>query len=85
MTTSSTQTGYVIVETHQYYGEQDRRWLVKDDRGRAVRFASRADAQQHIDEYLDVGRYYTQHNEVGRPTYTIRAIAALPQYLQWQL
>lgn len=79
-------TEYVIVATHEFYGPEVRRALVSDEQsGRAARFSSRDEARQHIDEYLNVGTYYLAHNEVGRPSYQIRTVQSLPQYLAWAL
>lgn len=85
--TTSTATQYVIVMTSYFYGPSESRALVLDYRtGRAARFDSRAEARQHIDEYLTAGdRYYLAHNESGLPSYRIERIDRLPQYLTWEL
>lgn len=77
---------FAIRITRQFYGPYEKRSLAQDERdGHAVTFGTRQEAQQHIDEYLDAGPYYTNHNESGRPEYAVVPVGRLPQYLAWQL
>lgn len=73
-----------IVQTRHFYGPRDERSLIKGEDGRALVFSSRAQAQEWIDD-ADQGIYHERNNEYGRPTYRIRAVDDLPEYLRWQL
>lgn len=79
---TATSTEYVIISVESYYGPIERRSLVASDLGaRAVRFASRAAARQHIDEYLTAGPLELRHNQYGQD-YRIERVDRLPQYLK---
>lgn len=83
--TTQTATEYVIISVSDYYGPSTRRALVTDEQtDRVLRFASRAEARQHIDEELTAGPLYLSHNQYGQ-SYRIERIDRLPQYLTWEL
>ena len=85
-TLTRTQTMYVIVATHSFYGPTTTRDLVSDrDRmGRPALFETRAEAEEYLSDY-DNGVYYTRHNETGRPSYEVRTVNSLPRYLADQI
>ena len=47
-------------------------------------YYTRADALAALAE-IESRVYYTRHGESGRPTYRVRTVASLPQYLAVQL
>lgn len=84
MTKTITDTAYVIRRTRSYYGPKDSRSLVTGEDGGAMTFATRADAQAHLDK-LDDAVYHLASNEAGQPDYKILTRKALPAYLRSQL
>jgi hypothetical protein len=52
--------------------------------GAPLIYQSRAEAVAALTA-LEAGTYYTRHGESGRPSYRIRTVASLPQYLALQL
>lgn len=83
-TMETNKPAYVIKQTRSFYGPTESRSLVTGDDLGAMTFATRADAQEHIDK-LDAAVYHLASNEAGRPEYAIRATKALPAYLLNQL
>lgn len=76
---------YVIEETSYKFEGKRGRSLAKSPNGRAVVFSSREDAQEHIDDYLDVSGRFLSQGEWRLSTFEIRAVSKLPQFLTWQL
>lgn len=81
---------FAITARHHFYGQGDVTDLATWDadarggNGAPRIYDTRADAKAAL-ERLDTETYYTRHNESGRPSYAIRTVASLPQYLRSQL
>lgn len=76
---------YVVVETSYYHEGRTGRSLAKSPNRRAAVFASRDEAQEHIDDYLDASVRCIGGREWRPSTFEVKPVSRLPQYLSWQL
>ena len=61
---------YRIIVSHDYYDGTSQHSYAVDEVGNPLEYATLAEAEAAAEE-MDEGVYVTQHNESGRPTYTV--------------
>jgi hypothetical protein len=65
---------YAILVSHDYYGGTSSHDVYREeDSGEVVTYPTLTEAQDAADA-MDEGVYVTEHNEIGRPTYTVVAL-----------
>jgi hypothetical protein len=65
---------YAILVSHHYYGYTSSHDVYREgDSGEVVSYSTLTEAQEAADA-MDEGIYVTEHNEIGRPTYTVVAL-----------
>lgn len=76
---------YVIEVTRFLHDDKRVRTLAMAPSGKAVVFSDWEKAQEHIDDYLEAGTPFCNSGEWRLPSYDVREVSTLPQFLQWQV